>query len=96
MGFTLTGIGGLVALHRTVRTRMLRDGLKTGTLNSVLFPPDPLRNAPQIFSDLRWRCHAPTAGRHVFGPMVQTALGQPYLAYARSRPYLPNCPALFA
>jgi hypothetical protein len=78
LGFTLTGIGGLVALHRTVRTDVLRDGLKTGTLNSVLFPPDPLRNAPQIFSDLR-RIFPPTAGRHVFGPMVQLRWGSPTL-----------------
>jgi len=78
LGFTLTGIGGLVALHRTVRTDVLREGLKTGTLNSVLFPPDPLRNAPQIFSDLR-RVFPPTAGRHVFGPMVQLRWGTPTL-----------------
>ncbi|MEK6804322.1 MAG: DUF6603 domain-containing protein [Nitrospirota bacterium] len=78
LGFTLTGIGGLAALHRTVRTDVLREGLKTGTLNSVLFPPDPLRNAPQIFSDLR-RVFPPTAGRHVFGPMVQLRWGSPTL-----------------
>ncbi len=78
LGFTLTGIGGLVALHRTVRTDVLRDGLKTGTLNSILFPTDPLRNAPQIFSDLR-RVFPPTAGRHVFGPMVQLRWGTPTL-----------------
>ncbi|MBP6606297.1 MAG: hypothetical protein KA240_11495 [Nitrospira sp.] len=78
LGFTLTGIGGLVALHRTVRTDVLREGLKTGTLNAVLFPPDPLRNAPQIFSDLR-RVFPPTAGRHVVGPMVQLRWGTPTL-----------------
>ena len=78
LGFTLTGIGGLVALHRTVRTDVLRDGLKTGTLNAVLFPSDPLRNAPQIFSDLR-RVFPPTAGRHVVGPMVQLRWGTPTL-----------------
>ena len=78
LGFTLTGIGGLVALHRTVRTEVLRDGLKTGTLNSILFPVDPLRNAPQIFSDLR-RVFPPTAGRHVVGPMVQLRWGSPTL-----------------
>ncbi|MDH4342623.1 MAG: hypothetical protein OEV71_05955 [Nitrospira sp.] len=77
-GFTLTGIGGLLGIHRTVRTETLREGLKTGTLNSVLFPPDPLRNAPQIFSDLR-RVFPPTAGRHVFGPMVQLRWGTPTL-----------------
>ncbi|MDR4465051.1 MAG: hypothetical protein MRJ66_12370 [Nitrospira sp.] len=78
LGFTLTGIGGLVALHRTVRTDVLRDGLKTGTLNALLFPSDPLRNAPQIFSDLR-RVFPPTAGRHVVGPMVQLRWGSPTL-----------------
>ncbi|MDH4255570.1 MAG: hypothetical protein OEX13_13730 [Gammaproteobacteria bacterium] len=78
LGFTLTGIGGLVALHRTVRTDVLREGLKTGTLNSILFPSDPLRNAPQIFSDLR-RVFPPTAGRHVVGPMVQLRWGSPTL-----------------
>ncbi|MBA5864634.1 MAG: hypothetical protein GDA65_18290, partial [Nitrospira sp. CR1.1] len=78
LGFTLTGIGGLVALHRTVRTDVLREGLKTGTLNAILFPPDPLRNAPQIFSDLR-RVFPPTAGRHVVGPMVQLRWGSPTL-----------------
>jgi hypothetical protein len=78
LGFTLTGIGGLLGIHRTVRTETLREGLKTGTLNSVLFPPDPLRNAPQIFSDLR-RVFPPTAGRHVFGPMVQLRWGTPTL-----------------
>ncbi|MCS6320098.1 MAG: hypothetical protein H8K05_20475, partial [Nitrospira sp.] len=77
-GFTLTGIGGLLGIHRTVRTDVLREGLKTGTLNSVLFPPDPLRNAPQIFSDLR-RVFPPTAGRHVVGPMVQLRWGTPTL-----------------
>ncbi|WHZ20940.1 MAG: Beta-galactosidase [Nitrospira sp.] len=78
LGFTLTGIGGLVALHRTVRTDVLREGLKTGTLNAILFPPDPLRNALQIFSDLR-RVFPPTAGRHVLGPMVQLRWGTPTL-----------------
>ena len=78
LGFTLTGIGGLVALHRTVRTDVLREGLKTGTLNAILFPRDPLRNAPQIFSDLR-RVFPPTAGRHVVGPMVQLRWGTPTL-----------------
>ncbi|MDR4481409.1 MAG: DUF6603 domain-containing protein, partial [Nitrospira sp.] len=78
LGFTLTGIGGLFGLHRTVATATLRDGLKTGTLNAILFPVDPLRNAPQLLSDLR-RVFPPTAGRHVFGPMVQLRWGTPTL-----------------
>lgn len=76
LGFTLTGIGGLLGLHRTVATGTLREGLKTGTLDSILFPVDPLRNAPQLLSDLR-RVFPPTAGRHVFGPMLQLRWGTP-------------------
>ncbi len=78
LGFTLTGIGGLLGLHRTVSTSTLREGLKTGTLNAILFPVDPLRNAPQLLSDLR-RVFPPAAGRHVFGPMVQLRWGTPTL-----------------
>jgi hypothetical protein len=78
LGFTLTGIGGLLGLHRTVSTSTLREGLKTGTLNAILFPADPLRNAPQLLSDLR-RVFPPAAGRHVFGPMVQLRWGTPTL-----------------
>ena len=78
LGFTLTGIGGLLGLHRTVATSTLREGLKTGTLNSILFPADPIRNAPQLLSDLR-RVFPPAAGRHVFGPMVQLRWGTPTL-----------------
>ncbi|MDR4473137.1 MAG: hypothetical protein MRJ92_11010 [Nitrospira sp.] len=56
----------------------LRDGLKTGTLNSVLFPLDPLRERPQIFSDLR-RVFPPTAYAGVVGPMVQLRWRASYL-----------------
>lgn len=77
-GFTLTGIGGLLGINRTVRVDTLRQGLKTGTLDSILFPPDPLRNAPQLLSDLR-AVFPPTPRRHVLGPMVQLRWGSPTL-----------------
>ncbi|UVT15650.1 MAG: hypothetical protein H8K04_17890 [Nitrospira sp.] len=77
-GFTLTGIGGLLGVNRTVRTETLRQGLKTGTLDSLLFPRDPVRNAPQLVSDLR-AVFPPAPGRHVLGPMVQLRWGTPTL-----------------
>lgn len=77
-GFTLTGIGGLLGINRTVRTETLRQGLKTGTLNSILFPRDPLRNAPQLVSDLR-AVFPPVPRRHVLGPMIQLRWGTPTL-----------------
>ena len=76
LGFTLTGIGGLLGINRTVSVDVLRGGLKNGTLGSIMFPPDPIRNAPQIVSDLRTG-FPPVKGRHVFGPMATICWGTP-------------------
>ena len=80
-GFTLTGIGGLLAINRTFDEEALRAGLKNHTLDSVLFPKDPIRNAPQILSNLN-RVFPPANGHHLFGPMVQIAWGTPALITA--------------
>ncbi len=80
-GFALTGIGGLVALNRTFDEDALRSGLKNHTLDSVMFPQDPIRNAPQIISNLN-RVFPPAAGHHLFGPMVQISWGTPTLITA--------------
>src|SRR5262249_35638532 len=44
LGFTLTGIGGLLALNRTCNEDFLREGIKNKTLNDVLFPKNPVVN----------------------------------------------------
>ena len=75
-GFTLTGIGGLLGINRTVMVDVLRSGLKNGTLGSILFPDDPIRNAPQIVSDLR-AVFPPVKDRYVFGPMAIIGWGTP-------------------
>ena len=80
-GFALTGIGGLLALNRTFNEEALRAGLKNHTLDSVMFPQDPIRNAPQIISNLN-RVFPPAAGHHLFGPMVQISWGTPALITA--------------
>ena len=76
LGFTLTGIGGLLGVNRTARVDVLRNGLKQGTLGSILFPQDPIRNAPQIVSDLR-AVFPPAPGRFLFGPMAIIGWGTP-------------------
>ena len=73
LGFSLTGIGGLVAINRTVDQDVLREGIKNKTLNDILFPKDPVRNAPQIFGTLN-RVFPPREGSHLFGPVVQISL----------------------
>lgn len=80
-GFTLNGLGGLLGVNRGTKVEALRAGLRDGTTKSVLFPTDPLRNAPRIVSDLR-RVFPPTAGRHVFGPMAKLGWGTPTIMTA--------------
>jgi hypothetical protein len=80
-GFKLTGIGGLLAINRTFDENALRTGLKEQTLDSVMFPKDPIRNAPQILSNLN-KVFPPAIGHHLFGPMVQISWGTPTLITA--------------
>ena len=78
LGFSLTGIGGLVAINRTVNQDVLREGIKNKTLDDILVPKDPVRNAPQIFGTLN-RVFPPREGSHLFGPVVQICWGTPPL-----------------
>jgi hypothetical protein len=52
LGFTLLGIGGMVGVHRTFDQEVLRQGLKSGTLATLLFPRDPVGNAPTLMRSL--------------------------------------------
>lgn len=52
-GFTLDGVGGVVGIHHGVSTQALQDGLRSGALEGVLFPPNPIASAPSLFGRLR-------------------------------------------
>jgi hypothetical protein len=52
LGFTLQGIGGMLAIHRDFDENVLREGLKNDTLGALLFPRDPVGNAPAIIRAL--------------------------------------------
>jgi hypothetical protein len=77
-GFTLNGVGGLVGINRTLVVDVLRAGIKTGAVGSILFPKDPVANAPQLLSDLR-AIFPPAPDRVVFGPMAKLGWGSPTL-----------------
>jgi hypothetical protein len=76
LGFTLTGIGGLLAINRTCNDDFLREGLKTNSLANLLFPKDPIRNAAQIIGLLS-NAFPPQMGSFLFGPAVQICWGTP-------------------
>jgi hypothetical protein len=77
-GFTLLGVGGLLGLNRTMRLDALVEGVRTGGLNSILFPRDVVANATQIISDLR-AFFPPQTGIFLIGPMAKLGWGTPTL-----------------
>lgn len=77
-GFTLIGVGGLLGLNRTMLPEPIAAGIRSGGINSVMFPPDPVANAPKIISDLR-TYFPPYEGRFLIGPMVKLGWGTPTL-----------------
>ena len=78
LGFTLLAVGGLLGLNRAMRLDVLAAGIRTGALNSVLFPKDVVANAPRIISDLRAIFPA-QQGTFLIGPMVKLGWGTPTL-----------------
>jgi len=77
-GFTLNGAGGLGAVHRTLDTAALHAGFRAHTLDAVLFPPDPIANAPQIVGAIE-TLFPPAIGRYLFGPVLEIGWGTPTL-----------------
>jgi len=74
MRWRITGIGGLLAIHRTVDEDAVRLGLKDHTLESILFPKDPVRNATTIIAALE-RVFPARQGSYLLGLMVQLQWG---------------------
>ncbi|MEU1268502.1 DUF6603 domain-containing protein [Streptomyces sp. NPDC005799] len=79
LGFTLSAVGGLIGLNRTMNLQALADGVRTGAIESVMFPHDIVANAPKIISDLR-TFFPQREGTFLIGPMVRIGWGTPTLA----------------
>ena len=77
-GFTLIGVGGLLGLNRTVLLDPLREGVRTGAVNSIMFPQNVIANAPRIISDLK-AIFPPYESKFLVGPMGKLGWGTPTL-----------------
>jgi hypothetical protein len=77
-GFTLLAVGGLLGLNRTMLFQPLLDGVRTNSIQSVMFPQDVIANAPRIISDLR-AIFPPQQGTFLIGPMAKIGWGEPTL-----------------
>lgn len=77
-GFTLLAVGGLLGLDRSANLQALADGVRSGSVTSVMFPHDVVANAPHIISDLRTFFPAHD-GTFLIGPMAKAGWGTPTL-----------------
>jgi hypothetical protein len=80
-GFTLLGIGGLIGVNRTMDETALAAAVRTGALANLLFPLNPIQDAPAIINDLATVFPA-APGHYLFGPMAKLGWGTPTLISA--------------
>lgn len=78
LGFTLNGIGGMLAIHRSFDLAVLRQGLGSGTLAALLFPRDPVGNAPALMRSLAQAFPA-RRGSYLLGLLLRIGWGTPTL-----------------
>ncbi|MBE0640344.1 MAG: hypothetical protein IH598_17665 [Bacteroidales bacterium] len=78
LGFTLEAVGGLLGLNRTVNIQPVSDGVRTGAIQSVMFPQDVVANATKIISDLR-TYFPPANDVFVAGLLAKISWGTPPL-----------------
>jgi len=81
-GFTLTGVGGMIGLHHGVSTDALTSGMRDGVLDDILFPKDPVGDAPRIINRLR-TVFPVTPRAATFGPMLELGWGTPPIVTLR-------------
>jgi hypothetical protein len=77
-GFTLNGVGGLLGVNRTVKVDVLKEGIKTNTLKSILFPEDVVANIDRIISDIK-QIFPPQNEHFLLAPMAKIGWGTPTL-----------------
>jgi hypothetical protein len=81
LGFTLLGVGGLLGIHRRLDEDALRNAVREGHIENVLFPRNLVARAPEVIRDLT--ALFPAAEDHyVFGPMAKLGWGTPTLIRA--------------
>ena len=90
LGLTLNGVGGMVGINVAVDVDKLRAGLHDGAIGRLLFPDDPVANAPAIIATMAAVFpHRP--GGCVAGPMLQLGWGRrTRSSRSRSRSWSPS------
>ncbi|MDR3679521.1 MAG: hypothetical protein P4L41_06105 [Flavipsychrobacter sp.] len=51
-GFSLSGVGGLVGINRDMNPQPLRDGVRNGAINNIMFPDNVVSDIDHLIGDL--------------------------------------------
>ena len=81
-GIFLTGVGGLIGLHHRVDIDALIAGMKTGALDDILFPENPVADAPRLINRYTQLFPIEPDGL-VIGPMLELWFTQPPIVFVR-------------
>lgn len=76
LGFTLSGVGGLIGINRTSAVDALRAGVRDKSLDAVMFPPNPVADAAHVVATLG-KLFPVASGQYLFGPMARIGWGTP-------------------
>ena len=74
LGFSLTGVGGLVGIHRRMELEKLKEGIYNNDLDDILFPANPLQNAYGLLHKVN-QFFPSAEGQYAFGLMAKLAWG---------------------
>ncbi|HET6625081.1 MAG TPA: DUF6603 domain-containing protein [Nocardioidaceae bacterium] len=81
-GIFWTGLGGMIGLHHRADLDALTAGMKTGALDDVLFPENPVVDAPRIINRYKQLFPIETDSL-LLGPMLELSFSQPPIVYIR-------------
>ena len=76
LGLSLNGVGGMLGINVAVSVEKLRAALHDGSLGRLLFPKDPVANAPAIIATMI-AVFPHRQGGVIAGPMLQLGWGRP-------------------
>ncbi len=78
MGFFLSGLGGIIGIHRTMNVDALREGVSNNALDSILFPEDIIQNIDRIIADIK-DIFPTKKDQFLLGLMAKITYGSPTL-----------------
>ncbi|MGH1488511.1 MAG: DUF6603 domain-containing protein [Acidimicrobiales bacterium] len=70
----IAGVGGILGVHHGLSIEKLQSGIRTGVLDSILFPKDPTANPAQVINHIR-TVFPLTPGALTIGLMLKLTFG---------------------